>query len=74
MDVLDDLVAAAYSRDRRELLEHANGRLHQVRYLVRMSNDLQLMPRKSYEYAAERIDEIGRMIGGWLRGQRGGGR
>jgi hypothetical protein len=39
-----------------------------------MSNDLQLMPRKSYEYAAERIDEIGRMIGGWLRGQRGGGR
>ncbi|NOZ80026.1 MAG: four helix bundle protein [Acidobacteria bacterium] len=28
MDVLEDLVAAAYSRDKRELLERANLRLH----------------------------------------------
>jgi len=71
LDVLEDLVAAAYSRDKRALLERANLRLHRVRFLVRLAKDLRALPLGSYEHASEHIDEVGRLVGGWLR-SRGG--
>jgi len=72
MDVLEDLVAAAYSRDKRELLERANLRLHRVRFLVRLAKDLRALPLGAYEHASERIDEVGRLVGGWRRSRAGG--
>jgi len=74
LDVLEDLVAAAYSRDKRELLGRANLRLHRVRFLVRLAKDLRALPLGSYEHAAERIDEVGRLVGGWRRSRGGGAR
>ncbi len=73
MDVLENLVAAAYSRDKTALLERANLRLHRVRFLVRLAKDLRALPLGSYEHASERIDEVGRLIGGWRRSRGGGG-
>jgi hypothetical protein len=67
LDVLEDLVTAAYSRSKREQLERANQRLHRVRFLTRLSKDLKILSHRSYEVAAERTDEVGRLIGGWLR-------
>ncbi len=67
LDVLEDLVAAAYSRDKRALLERANLKLHRVRILTRLAKDLRVLPLGSYEHAAERTDEVGRLVGGWLR-------
>jgi hypothetical protein len=67
LDVLEDLVAAAYSRRKRELLERANLRLHRVRYLVRLAKDLRALSEGAYEHAAEQVDEVGRLTGGWLR-------
>ena len=34
---------------------------------MRLAKDLQCLKVESYAFAARSIDEIGRLIGGWLR-------
>ncbi|MFH1567836.1 MAG: diversity-generating retroelement protein Avd [Gemmatimonadota bacterium] len=69
LDVLDLLIEAAYTREKRGLLRRAVLGLEKLRYLVRLSRDLSFLSSRRYEFAAGRIDEIGRMVGGWLRQQ-----
>lgn len=42
LDVLELLIEAAYSRRKTNLLRQANIQLEKVRYLIRLSKDLQL--------------------------------
>ena len=67
LDLLLLLVQAAYSRDKSALLRDANLKANTLRYLLRLSKDLQLLSIDSYGFATERLEEIGRMIGGWQK-------
>ena len=69
LDVLDTFVAAYYSPkpEKHPLLKEANIKLEQLRYLVRMTNDLHLINHEKYGVMSEKIDEIGKMCGGWLK-------
>lgn len=69
LDVLELLVEAAYSRAgrKKEALHAANLKLEKLRYLIRLSKDLQLINLKTYEAAARAVEETGRSVGGWLR-------
>jgi hypothetical protein len=49
------------------LLQQASTKVNGIRYLLRLSKDLKLLSLDSYGFAAERLDEIGRMVGGWRR-------
>ncbi len=71
LDLLLLLVEAAYTRDKAEVLDRANRRANGVRYLLRLAKDLRLLTLDSYGFAAERLDEIGRMLGGWQKSVRG---
>lgn len=71
LDLLDVLVEAQYRRDKVALLWRANLLLVRLRHLMRLCNDLHLLGAGRYEFVSERIDEIGRMVGGWTRQQRG---
>ncbi|GMU38972.1 MAG: diversity-generating retroelement protein Avd [Phycisphaerae bacterium] len=51
-------------------LSEVNLKLEILRMHSRLANELTLLPHKSYEYASREIDEIGRMVGGWLKQQR----
>ena len=66
-DVLEILIRAKYSKQRQELLEQANLILEILRFQVRLAKDLQCLKVESYGFAAKAIDEIGRLIGGWLK-------
>ena len=66
-DLLEALIQARYTRDNRPLLESANLMLEVLRFQMRLAKDLNCLPLKSYAFAAKAIDEIGRLIGGWLR-------
>jgi hypothetical protein len=44
-----------------------------LRILLRLCNDMRYLDHKGYEHAARRIDEAGRMLGGWRRGEEGKG-
>lgn len=67
LDVLSQLVAATYSKDRRHALGQANLGLEQLRFLIRLAKDLNHLDLRRYEFAARAVDETGRLIGGWLR-------
>ena len=73
LGVLDSLIAATYSRERTAHLRAANLDLEKLRFGMRLAKDLQHLDFKRYEYAARSIDDIGRLVGGWLKSQATGG-
>ncbi|MEO1610445.1 MAG: diversity-generating retroelement protein Avd [Pseudomonadota bacterium] len=72
LDIVEDLVEARYSARRREHLRQVNLRLEKLRVLLRICHRLQYLDHKRYEHAMTAINEVGRMIGGWLK-QSGNG-
>jgi hypothetical protein len=70
--LLETLIAAKHTRNRQRLLEDANLNVEILRFPMRLAKDLQCLKVESYGFAARSIDEIGRMVGGWLRSRAGG--
>ena len=66
-DLLEILIRAKYTRLRQPLLEQANLNLEILRFQLRLAKDLQCLKVESYGFAAKAIDEIGRLVGGWLK-------
>jgi 23S rRNA-intervening sequence protein len=66
-DLLETLIRAKYTRQRQELLERANLMLEILRFQMWLAKDLQCLKVDSYGFAAKAIDEIGRLVGGWLK-------
>lgn len=67
LDVQESCLRAYYTRDKRTHLLEANLRLEVARHLVRLAHALRLFANPTYATLAEKMDEVGRMIGGWLR-------
>ncbi len=68
LDLLVILVEAAYSSLGKErLLDEAIRKVNSTRYLLRLAKDLKLLSTDSFAFAAEHVDEIGRMAGGWRK-------
>jgi hypothetical protein len=70
-DLLETLIKAKYTRQRQPLLEQANLLLEILRFPMRRAEDLPCLKVDSYGLAAKAFDEIGKLVGGWLK--RGGG-
>src|SRR4051794_13786765 len=66
-EMLETLIQARYTRQRQGLLEKANLLLEILRFQMRLAKDLQCLKVDSYAFAAKAIDEIGRLVGGWLK-------
>jgi 23S rRNA-intervening sequence protein len=67
LDVLEALIEATYTRDRRGHLAHANLGLEKLRVLLRLAAELRYLNQRRYEYGARSIDAIGRLVGGWQK-------
>jgi hypothetical protein len=74
LDIAEDLIEARYSRDKPAILRGANLRLEKLRILLRLSHRLHYLPHQGYEHASRSINEVGRMLGGWIkeRQEKGG--
>ena len=66
-DLLETLIQAKYTRDRKSVLDDANLNLEILRFQVRLAKDLQCLRANSYEFASKQINEIGNLVGGWLK-------
>jgi hypothetical protein len=66
-DVLDLLIQAKYTRERQDLLRRANLTLETLRFQMRLAKDLQCLTVDSYGFAAKSIDEVGKLVGGWIK-------
>ena len=70
-DLLELLIRAKFTRNRQELLHQANLGLETLRFQMRLAKDLQCLKVESYGFAAKAIDEIGKLVGGWLKSSGG---
>jgi hypothetical protein len=73
--VFEALVRAKYAAGK-EKIEHlaaVNLELEIVRMFCRLAHELGFLPHKSHEYSARELNEIGRMVGGWLKQQQRSG-
>ncbi len=61
------MVEAVYVHDKRSLLQLANRRVNSLRYLLRLAKDLKWIAVDAYAFSTGKVDEIGRMVGGWLK-------
>lgn len=69
LDLLELLIEATYTRDKRELLRRANLTIEQLRYLVRLAKDLKQLSIHQYEFATRSLMTIGAEVGGWIKQQ-----
>ncbi len=44
--------------------------LEKLRHLVRLAKNLHYLDLRKYEFAARATDEIGRLVGGWMKAGR----
>lgn len=70
LDVLDGLIEATYTRQAQAILQQTNLRLEKLRFLFRLAMELHLLDPRRYEFAARAVNEVGRLVGGWLKVQR----
>ncbi|MBU4455785.1 four helix bundle protein, partial [Patescibacteria group bacterium] len=71
LDILEDIVEARYTRERRAILRRLNLRLEKMRVLLRLCHERRFLPTQGYEHGFRLLAESGRMVGGWMRSLQG---
>jgi hypothetical protein len=70
LDVLERLTEATYTRSRDKLLAAANLGLEKLRLLMRLAHELKYLDLRRYEFAARAINDVGRLVGAWIKTHR----
>jgi hypothetical protein len=65
LDILEGVIEARYSKEKKEVLRRIDLNMEKLRVLLRMCHDMQYLDHKGYEFAAKKINESGKMVGGW---------
>lgn len=65
--VLEKIIRANEARDKLGILNELSALLERLRILIRLSKDLTYMDFKKYEILSLGTNEIGRMLGGWIK-------
>jgi hypothetical protein len=69
LDIIEAIVEARYSSEKQAILRRIDLNLEKLRVLLRMCCDLHYLDTKGYEFASKKIDEAGKMVGGWRKQQ-----
>lgn len=69
LDVVEGILAAseAYKMEKLPILKNVSVKLNLLRVFFRLAKDAKVIDLKKYMALEEMIDEIGRMLGGWMR-------
>ncbi len=69
LDVLELVLLAAQRQkpDKHAALELASAKLNVLRVFVRLAKDTKVIDGKRYVSLEAQLDEIGRMLGGWMK-------
>ncbi len=71
LDMVDDLVDARYTKNKVITLQRANLRVERIRILMRICYELRYVSHDSYKHSARSLNEVGKMLGGWVKQQSG---
>ena len=69
LDVIEGILhaSALYKEEKKSVLNRASIDLNMLRMFVRLSKDTKLIEAGKYAQIQQQIDEIGRMLGGWIK-------
>ena len=69
IDIVELILEAGYSKsgNKSTVLEAASVKLNTLRFFIRLMKDTRTLDTKKYVFLQAIIDEIGRMLGGWIR-------
>jgi len=67
LNIVEELVEARYTTHRTGILIRANINLEKLRVLMRISYELRFISFKNYEHAMYSMNEVGKMLGGWMK-------
>ena len=73
LDVLECIISAHSGLDRPGSLRRASVELDRLRVLMRLALDMRLVSPGAHGHFAVMCDEVGRLLGGWLRSCRRSG-
>jgi hypothetical protein len=65
LDLIHSMIVGNALRDKSATLQQASVELDELRILIRLSKDLHFVNVKQYGVAAEKINEMGRLLSGW---------
>lgn len=65
----DNLIKAGKEKTdaKRDILQEADIQLAQLRFWIRFSRDKELLKFQQYEHVIKMVNEVGRLLGAWLR-------
>jgi hypothetical protein len=66
-DILDKLIRAKFTQDRNSILRDINLDLEMLRFQFRLAKDLRCMSVESYGFASRSVNEIGKLVGSWIK-------
>jgi hypothetical protein len=69
LDAIQGLIAVSYlpASSRREKVLFVSSSVDMLRIFLRLASDTKIIDKKLYLSLQEQVDEIGRMLGGWLK-------
>lgn len=67
IEIAKMIVHANKLRQKKGKLYEIDIELEKLRFLIRLSKDLRIMTVSKYGHHCERLDEVGRLLGGWLK-------
>ena len=67
VNIVEHIVAANTAGDKASYLAELSLEIEKLRIFLRLSKDLSFLSFKRYELLSARLDEIGRMLGGWAK-------
>lgn len=73
-EIISLIVTCNRRYHKKTTLQELDIRLDTLRSLVRIAKTLKVLPFHKYEHWAKLNDEIGRLLGGWIRSMGGAGK
>jgi len=69
LEILEGILSASYKQkfEKTPILEKTSLKLNVLRVLIRLMKDTNAIDNKKYSLLEDAVDEIGRMLGGWLK-------
>lgn len=69
VDLIELFLEAGYTKggNKSAILEKASVKLNTLRFFIRLMKETKVLDLKKYTTLQEKIGEIGRMLGGWIR-------
>lgn len=67
LEILKGIIQANQEKNKLTTLKQVSIDLDKFRILYRLAKDLRFMSIRQYQFGVEKINEVGKMLGGWMK-------